>query len=79
MIMNTQLSNVDTNIEDEEVMGMEMNAQLYSVLSDKMYTNPIQSIIREMQIPLQVFRSLFRYTLQTRLNLSFTSRTLVSV
>lgn len=48
MIMNTQLSNVDTNIEDEEVMGMEMNAQLYSVLSDKMYTNPIQSIIREI-------------------------------
>ena len=34
MIMNTQLSNVKTNIEDEEVMGMEMNAQLYSVLSD---------------------------------------------
>ena len=48
MIMNTQLSNVETNIEDEEVMGMEMNAQLYSVLSDKMYTNPIQSIIREI-------------------------------
>ena len=48
MIMNAQLSNVETNIEDEEVMGMEMNAQLYSVLSDKMYTNPIQSIIREI-------------------------------
>lgn len=48
MILNAQLSNVDTNIENEEVMGMEMNAQLYSVLSDKMYTNPIQSIIREV-------------------------------
>ena len=48
MIMNTQLSEVETNIEKEEVMGLEMNAMLYSVLSDKMYTNPIQSIIREV-------------------------------
>lgn len=48
MIMNSQLSQVDTNITDEELMEVEMNAQLYSVLSDKMYTNPIQSIIREV-------------------------------
>lgn len=48
MIMNTQLSQVDTNITGEEKMGIEMNAQLYAVLSDKMYTNPIQSIIREV-------------------------------
>ncbi len=48
MIMNQNLSQVDTNIEDGEVMGLEMNSMLYSVLSDKMYQNPVQSIIREI-------------------------------
>lgn len=48
MIINQKLSQVDTNIEDGEKLEVEMNSMMYSVLSDKMYTNPIQSIIREV-------------------------------
>lgn len=48
MIINQGLSQVNTNIEDGEKMDVEMNTMMYSVLSDKMYTNPIQSIIREV-------------------------------
>ena len=45
MIMNTQLSNVDTNIEDEEVMGMEMNAIASSIIGGTMLTGGVGNII----------------------------------
>lgn len=48
MIPSEQLKNIKTNVKDDEVMDIEMNSMIYSVLSDKMYTNPIQSIIREV-------------------------------
>lgn len=48
MIMNDKLNNITTNIDDAVQMKVDMNESLYSTLSDKLYTNPIQSIIREL-------------------------------
>lgn len=50
MKLNKSLNSVSTNITvtDDNRMEVEMNSMIYSVLSDKMYINPIQSIIREI-------------------------------
>lgn len=48
MIMTDKINSIDTNIDDAVQMKVDMNESLYSTLSDKLYTNPIQSIIREL-------------------------------
>lgn len=48
MKMNEQINNIVTNIDDAVQMKVDMNESLYSTLSDKLYTNPIRAIIREL-------------------------------
>jgi len=49
MVLNDKTADIQSNIDDGEVFSLNSNdAGLFDILSTKLYSNPIQSVIREV-------------------------------
>lgn len=48
MIINEKANDIVTNLEDAERFSINADALMFAILSKKLYSNPIQSVIREL-------------------------------
>lgn len=48
MIINEKANDIVTNLEDAERFSINADASMFAILSKKLYSNPIQSVIREL-------------------------------
>ena len=48
MVLSSVNNNIKTNLDDAQVFGINADASMFDILSKKLYSNPIQSVIREL-------------------------------
>lgn len=48
MVLNSVNNDIKTNLDDAQKFGINADASMFDILSKKLYSNPIQSVIREL-------------------------------